>query len=448
MRTAIGKQAVVIGAGMGGLSAAKALSGHFDYVTVLERDALPGQPEPRPGTPQARHLHALLAGGEEALARLFPGFAEDLEMAGAVKARAGLDVRWEPPGFDPFPARDLGFDVFCISRPLLELVARRRLERLQNVTFRARCRVTEIIASPDRTSVAAVRCEDAEGDSSTLRSDLVVDASGRGALTLRLLESNGLPSPEEIEIGIDIAYSSAVFEIPDAPTGWKGVMHQPRAPESSRGGIVLPIENNRWLVSVGGRHGDAPPGDVAGFMAFAKSFRTASVYDAVKSAKRVSEIARFGFPSSVRRRFEKLPSFPRGQIPIADAICRFNPVFGQGMSVAAQEACVLDRLLEQRQGLSAPLEGLASAFFSEIQPLLDAPWGVAENDFIYPQTRGQRPPDFERRLRYGAALLRLAAEDPAVHKTMAEVGALMKPSSALREQNIASRVTELMNAAA
>jgi 2-polyprenyl-6-methoxyphenol hydroxylase-like FAD-dependent oxidoreductase len=183
-------------------------------------------------------------------------------------------------------------------------------------------------------------------------------------------------------------------------------------------------------------------------MAFAKQLRTASVYDAIKGAKRIGEIVRFSFPCSVRRRFEKMERFPHGLIPIADAICRFNPVFGKGMSVAAQEACALDRLLKQRQGLPEPLDGLAQAFFSETQPLLDTPWGVAENDFIYPQTRGQRPPDMERRFRYGAALMRLAAEDPSVHKTMAEVSNLLKPSSALREPQIASRVTDLMNAAA
>ena len=449
MSTSIGRQAVVVGAGMGGLSAGAVLSAHFDHVTVLDRDALPGKPEPRPGTPQGRHLHALLAGGQEALERLFPNFATNLENAGAVKLRAGLDVAWEPPGFDPFPARDLGFDIFCMSRALLEFVTRRRLEERENITLLPRCRVTEIVPSPKTAAVTGVRFEDAEGRISTLRSDLVVDASGRGALTHALLESLGVPTPEEAEIGIDIGYSTAIFEVPeDAPAGWKGLFHQPRAPESRRGGGVFPIENKQWIVGLSGRHGEAPPGDIDAFMAFAKQLRTASIYDAIKGAKRIGEIVRFSFACSVRRRFEKMEHFPHGLIPIADAICRFNPVFGKGMSVAAQEACALDRLLKQRQGLSEPLDGLAQAFFSETQPLLDTPWGVAENDFIYPQTRGQRPPDMERRFRYGAALMRLAAEDPSVHKTMAEVSNLLKPSSALREPQIASRVTDLMNAVA
>jgi 2-polyprenyl-6-methoxyphenol hydroxylase-like FAD-dependent oxidoreductase len=149
----------------------------------------------------------------------------------------------------------------------------------------------------------------------------------------------------------------------------------------------------------------------------------------------------------VRRRFETLPRFPRGLIAIADAISRFNPLFGQGMSVAAQEACALGRLLERRETSADPLDGLAEEFFQEIQPLLATPWSIAENDFIYPQTRGRRPPDMEGRLRYGAALLRLAAQDPAVHKTMAEVNMLLKPLSALREPEIAGRVMALMGTA-
>src|SRR5208282_1790191 len=126
MSASIGKQAVVVGGGIGGLSAAKALSAHFDQVTLLDRDALPEEPAPRPGTPQARHAHALLAGGEQALDKLFPHVAEDLERAGAVKMRMGLDLRFERPGYDPFPTRDLGFDMCRTASPLLEFVIRGR----------------------------------------------------------------------------------------------------------------------------------------------------------------------------------------------------------------------------------------------------------------------------------------------------------------------------------
>ena len=449
MPKSLGKHAVVVGAGIGGLAAAKAISGYFDNITVLDRDALPQKPEPRAGTPQARHGHVLLGAGQASLTELFPGFTEEIENAGAVKARAGLDIWWERPGYDPFPVRDLGFDVYCLSRPLLEFVTRRCLERESNVSLRQRCRVTELLASPDGTVATGVRHEDAGGLAQVLTSDLVVDASGRGVLTLELLGRTGLPKPRETEIGIDIGYSTAIFEVPkDRLEPWKGLAHFALPPDSSRGGLVLPMENDRWMVSLGGAHGDAPPGDIDGYMEFARTFRTPTVYKAISNAKRVSDVARFGFPSSVRRHFEQLQRFPCGLIPLGDAICRFNPIFGQGMSVAAQEACALRNLLEERAEVSDPLFGLAPAFFTSIQPLLDAPWQTAENDFIFPQTRGQRPADFDHRVQYGIALTRLAAEDPAVHRLMAEVSGLLKPPSVLREPPLAERVVGLMKLAA
>jgi 2-polyprenyl-6-methoxyphenol hydroxylase-like FAD-dependent oxidoreductase len=447
MTQACGSEAIVVGAGMGGLAAAKALSPHFEHVTVLDRDNLPSGPEPRIGTPQARHAHALLLSGQQALEQLFPGFAQALEDAGAIKMRAGVDMIWERPGYDPFPIRDLGFDNFFMSRALLEYVCRRMLTAVDNVSLLANSRVTEIVAS-DRQVVTAVRYEDAEGGTSTLSADFVVDASGRGGPTLALLEALGLPKPDATEIGIDVGYSSAIFEAPEPEPGrWRGVFHLPRAPDSSRGASLFPLEGNRWLLGLGGRHDEAPPGDIDGVMAFIKGLRTPTIYGAVRDARRLSEIFRFNFPSSVRRHFERLPQFPRGLIPIADAICRFNPLYGQGMSVAAMEARALGQMLERREGTPDPLDGLAPEFFNEIQPLLATPWSVAEIDFVFPQTRGVRPADLDRRFRYGAGLLKLAAQDPSVHKTMVEVNALLKPGTALREPDIASRVMELIQAA-
>src|SRR3954468_18514373 len=155
--TLIGKQAVVIGAGMGGLTAAGALADHFDKVVVLERDILPSEAGHRAGTPQARHVHAILLSGQRALSELFPGFEQDLARAGAVPLRAGLDVRMERPGYDPFPQRDLGSSNFAVSRPAIEHTVRRRVEGQANITLRQRRRVMEVLASPDGAMVTGVR---------------------------------------------------------------------------------------------------------------------------------------------------------------------------------------------------------------------------------------------------------------------------------------------------
>jgi 2-polyprenyl-6-methoxyphenol hydroxylase-like FAD-dependent oxidoreductase len=439
------KQAVVIGAGMGGLAAAKAVAPHFEKVVVFDRDALPDAPEPRPGTPQARHTHGLLPGGHRALERLFPGIELDLVEAGAVRMRMRRDTRFEVPGFDPLPQRDFGFDQFGVSRPALERVCRRRVEREPNIEFKPRSRVTELIASPDNGSVAGVRFEDTRGTPGSVAADLVVDASGRASPTLGFLEAIGSSKPPAIEIGIDQAYATAVFEKPeDAPTDWLFVLHVPTPPGSSRFGIIVPMEGRRWSVSLCVNHGEAPPGDIDGFMAFAKSFRMPTIYNAIRSAKRVGDIARFGMRWSVLSAFDKLDRFPCRLVPLGDSVCRFPPVGGQGMSVAAQESCVLASLLESRRGRDDPLDGLAEAFFGEIQPLLETPWAVAMADLVYPQTRGERPPDFEERLQYTRALMRLAAEDYETDKIVSEVRALLKPQSALHEPELASRVMSMM----
>jgi 2-polyprenyl-6-methoxyphenol hydroxylase-like FAD-dependent oxidoreductase len=443
--TLIGKQAVVIGAGMAGLTAAGALADRFDQVVVLERDTLPSDPTYRAGTPQARHVHALLLSGQRALSELFPGFEQDLARAGAVPLRVGLDVRMERPGYDPFPQRDLGWFSYAVSRPTIERAVRRRVENRANTTLRQRCRVQEVLASPNGEAVTGVRYENANGASGTIAADLVIDASGRGALTLALLQSIGRPLPEETTIGIDLGYATFVFDIlDDASTDWKGVMTFGQAPQNSRGGLMLPLEGNRWMATIGGRHGDVPSGDAEGFLSYARALRTPTIYNAISHAKRLDGVARYGFPESVRRHFERLDVFPRGLLPIGDAICRFNPVYGQGMSVAAQEACLLHSLLERLGGDSDPIAALAPTFFAEVQTLIETPWSVATLDFAFPDTRGQRPADFETMLRFGAALTRLAAEDPAVHKLTAEVQNLLKPRSVYRDPALGQRVLAKM----
>ena len=195
MPTLLGRQAVVVGAGMGGLTAARALADHFEHVLILERDALPMHATHRAGTPQDRHVHALLGGGQRSLAELFPGFERDLAAAGAVPYRAGFDLRVERPGFDPFPQRDLGWVGYAMSRPLIELTVRRHVQQHKNITLRQECRVKGFVATTDGGGVTAVEYETETGSSETLATDLVIDASGRGSLTLALLKSLGRPLP-------------------------------------------------------------------------------------------------------------------------------------------------------------------------------------------------------------------------------------------------------------
>jgi 2-polyprenyl-6-methoxyphenol hydroxylase-like FAD-dependent oxidoreductase len=443
----IARQAVVIGAGIAGLAAARALSDHFEQVVVLERDRLADGPVHRPGTPQSRHAHGLLVGGQRALSELFPGFERDLVEAGAVPVRANIDTRGERPGYDPFPQRDLALMSYALSRPAIEFAVRKRLRSCANISLRDRCRVDQLLASANGTAVTGVQFEEGGTARQEIPADLVVDASGYGAPTLAMLKTAGLPLPEETVIGVDQGYATAVFHKPsDAPADWKSVLTLGGLPPNdARGALLWPIEGNRWILSVGGRHGDAAPGDIDGFMAFARTLRTPTIYNAVKNARLDGEIVRYGFRDNVLRHFERLAVFPRGLIPIGDSICRFNPVYGQGMSVAAQEACLLRELVAARSPTGDPLHGLAKVYFERIPPLVETPWNVATFDFIHPATRGQRPADFESRLKFAAAFTRLAAEDPAVHRLTAEVQHLVKPRSVYRDPALVQRVLPLLD---
>ena len=427
----VGIQAVVIGAGMAGLAAAGALTDHFERVIVLDRDRLPQQAAHRPGTPQDRHLHGLLPGGQRALNMLFPEFEGDLAQSGAVPVAVALELRSEIPGLGPLPRRDFGWALQCASRPLIEFSLRRQVERLTNVTVRSECRVLEILTTGDGTAATGVRLESGDGLQESLAADLVIDASGRGTPTLDLLRLSGRPLLDETIIGVDFHYCTARFTIPAGRTAaWRAVVTPAKAPERIRGGFMMPIEGNTWVLTLTGRLGEEPPADWDGFMAYARQLETPTIYDAIRHAERQGNIVRFGFPASVWRHFERFDGLPRGLLPIGDAICRFNPIYSQGMSVAAQEAYVLHQLLNERAAESEPLEGLEQSFLNRIQPLIEAPWAMsAIPDLIYPQTRGERPADFESRLQFAGTLARVAIRNPDVDRLMQEVQHLLKPPS-------------------
>jgi len=445
MSTRIGKQAVVVGAGMGGLSAAGALASHFEQVTVLDRDVLPADGAPRSGIPQGRHVHVLLAGGHRAISELFPDFEADLLQAGAVPVRVDRDVRREFPGGRTFPQRDLGFDFYAQSRPRLEGTLRARVRALPNVTLEQECRVQTLTSSDGGRSVGGVRYVDADGRSRELRADLVVESSGRGNLTYAFLEETAHPLPEATTIGVDMCYSTAVFQIPEqAPTGWKGVFTYSRFPDS-RNAIMMPLEGGRWILSLGARLAEEPPGDPDGVMEYLRNLHSPTIHDAVSKAERVGEIARYRFPESIRRHYVRLRSFPRGLLPTGDAICRVNPIYGQGMSVGAQEALALNHLLAERAGEADPLDGLAHAFFEAVEGVVETPWMTAAlPDLAYPGTRGERPADLKEQLKRGAALNRLAVEDLRVNQVLLEVRHLVRPHTALDEPWLSELLDEAM----
>ena len=430
---------VIVGAGIGGLAAAAAFAGAADEVVIVERDELPSTPRPRPGVPQGRHVHGVLGGGMSAFETLLPGFGDDLAAAGAVPLKLSLDIHTEQPGYDPFPRRDLGLAGQSMSRPLLEHVLRTRVLQLSSVSVHTGRAVRALVLSPKADAVTAVRL----GEGEEITADLVVDASGRGALTLEALAAAGIDRPRETAIAIDVRYTCAVITAPGGLEGdWKVLQTRPDPRVNGRRAIMYPLEGtNRWLLGLGGTHGDSAPPDPTGFAAYADSLRTPSAADVLRQTDYEGEIVRFGFPSSIRRRFEVLPRFPSGLIPIGDAVCRLNPSYGQGMTLAAQEAVLLKRLLAaDHSGESEPARALAAAYFAGLGSILDYPWAVAAGDFAYAATTGDKPGDFAETARFNAALSRLAAEDAGVHRLMVEVGHLLRPPSAYADEGVAARL--------
>ena len=406
----LGKRAIVVGGGLGGLAAACALSGHFRQVVILDRDELPDGATPRPGVPQGKHPHGLLAGGLNALEQLFPGFGDELGRAGAVPIDRGFDVLYEIPGQDPWPRIKFGRPTYAMSRPLIELTVRRQVERLTNVKVQGGCRVLHIIGESNTGDARGICYRKPDGDVDILQSDLIIDASGNGSLTLEFLRASGRRVPEETRIGVKMHYASALFDRADIRDNYKVAYTFPDAPEETRGGLIIPAENESFQVVLIGRGDYIPPINESEFRSYAQKLSTPTFYNAIKNAKLLTEITPWSFTESRWRHFAKVPDFPGGLLPIGDAICRFNPVHGQGMSVAAREASLLFDLLGRFD--NDLLSTLAPDFLAKAEKLVGEPWAMsAIPDFIYPETTGVRPEDLEKRLNFQKGLGQLAARD-------------------------------------
>jgi 2-polyprenyl-6-methoxyphenol hydroxylase-like FAD-dependent oxidoreductase len=435
MTTAKVERALIVGAGIGGLAAAAALADHAGEVVIVERDTLPETPVPRPGVPQGKHVHGVLGGGLSALEELLPGFGQDLAAAGAVPLRLSLDIQTEQPGYDPFPRRDLGVSSLSCSRALFEHVLRARVTRLPSVRLLTGRTVRTLNLASGSGAVESLTLDDRQ----VLKAALIVDASGRGALSLDALAQAGIARPPESVIAVNVRYTCAVLRIPDGlDADWKVLQTRPAAEDAGgRRAIMYPLEGERrWLLGLGGVHGDAAPNDPQGFIDYARTLRTPSAAAVLARAAFEGEIVRFAFPASVRRRFEALPAWPAGLIPLGDAVCRINPSYGQGMTLAAQEAVLLKRLAGETP---APAT-LSRRFLAGLGAVLQHPWSVAAGDFAYPQTTGDRPDDLAALGRFNAALTRLAAEDSQVHRLMLDVAHLRRPPSAYEEAGVTRRL--------
>lgn len=417
-------RSLVIGGSLAGLVTARVLADHVDHVTVLERRA-----EPAPGesiAAQGRMVHALLEAGAAGLDQLFPGFRDQLRARGAVDGTAD-NGRWWSEGYRA--TLDADVRTHQASRGLIESTVRERLATVPNVTVQHGVTVTGL-----RTTDGAVTgLHTSTGDYSA---DLVVDCSGRTSKAPRWLADAGLPTPRLDEVGVDVWYAqTTVVHREDLLPGVDYVITQHEPGPQPRGGAAVHIDGNRWLVALGGYFGDRAPTDPDGFVSYADSLPAGDIAALLRRAGTFDDVVTFSFKSSRRWHYGTTPP-PPGFLPLGDSMCSFNPLYGQGMTVAVLEALALDRLLNHHRA-SVDLTTRAAKAFSRI---VDNPWQIAASaDLALPRTTGRRTPLTRLSNAYGTRVLRATTVDPVVGYAMMQVQNLLAPPSRLMRPDVVAR---------
>jgi 2-polyprenyl-6-methoxyphenol hydroxylase-like FAD-dependent oxidoreductase len=432
----LGEHAIVIGASMAGLLAARVLSDSYDRVTVIDRDALPaGLSENRRAVPQGEHAHGLQPGGQQAVESLLPGLRDEALEAGGLALRAALDMRMTLGGHD-IRRVSVDGDYAVVSRPLLEGLIRRRVRAIANVTIRDRCAVGALIADGDR--VVGVRAKDRAvgSEEHALHADLVVAASGRGGKVPAWLSAIGYDKPVEERIGVDVMYASRHLRRVPGALGDDRLVLSGATPQRPRCMCLVAEEDGRWNITLQGYGAEhRPPTDDAGFLAFLATVAEPDVLAALEQAEPLSEVATYAFPASLRRRYDQLKRFPDGLLVMGDALCSFNPIYGQGMSVAALEAVALRRCLRDGD------RRLAKRFFKAANGPVGDAWKLAGgSDIEMPGVEGEAALPDRIVGRYMNRMLAVAAHDDEVAHAFVEVMGMLARPTRLLSPAIARRV--------
>ena len=419
-------RAIVMGGSIAGLAAARVLSDHFREVVLVERDQFGAVGEHRRGVPQGRHTHGLLAGGLRALEGFFPGLFEEARRAGGLEVNLTRDAYWcyEGGEYRRF-ASDL--EGLLLSRPLLEGIIRERVRRVPNVHVWDGCHVEGLISSSDNRRVTGIKIY-GEKAARTVQANLVIDATGRGSNSPIWLEAMGYRKPKEDRIAVNTAYVTRHFLRTADDLNGASLASIPATPKNKHGGIILAQEGNRWVVTLSARSGERVPTDLRQFIEFARTLSAPYVYNVICRAQAIGEPQAARFPASVRRRYEHMSRFPEGFLVLGDAICSFNPIYGQGMTIAALEALVL------RDCLRRGARNLPQRFFRGAAKEIRKAWQTAVgSDLALPEVAGKRSLTVRISNAYLERVIRAARSDAHVCEQFLKVtGMLDAPTHLLR----------------
>jgi 2-polyprenyl-6-methoxyphenol hydroxylase-like FAD-dependent oxidoreductase len=430
------EHAVVLGASLAGLAAAAVLVERFDRVTIVDRDTLArSDREYRRGVPQGRHAHILLPGGRLGLAELLPGVVDALRVRGAREINTA-EVRFHIAG-GRLRLVDAGLDIVGATRPLLESVVRDRLGAHPRVRFLEDRDARGLLTTPDRSRVIGVRLGSRDSNTDDrLTGDLVVDATGRGSRSPRWLAELGYPPPDEERLEVGVRYTTRLFR--REPGDLEGCQHivVTIPPGNRRGGVLLAVEGDRWLVTLVGLLDERPPSDLAGFVEYARTLWIGDLHEIVAAAEPLGEASTGGFPSYVRRRYDRLRRFPDRYLVTGDAVCSLNPVYAQGMSVAIGEARALGQVLDQHG-----LDRVGPQFFRRTKRTVEEAWTMSTGaDLGHPGIDGSRTIGWRLINTYLHRLLRAAHRDPVVATAFVEAMGMVAPPNHLMRPRIVARV--------
>ncbi len=436
-------RAVVLGASITGLFAARALSDFFKSVVVLDADMFGAGTTPRKAVPQGNHIHAILPPAYQALKELMPEVIEKLLAGGAHLFDGGRDIKWTHLGHWLVQG-ETGRTFIGATRPFFESHLRQHVESLDNVEILSGHRFLEWKIDSSHETVLGVLAQGPR-EQVDLDSELTVDARGSGSKLLKELITLGFDEPFTEVVEVDLTYTSCLFQAPDFSPDWNLLLMDPDAPRKWTGGVIERVEADRWIVTQWGYFGARAPIDDVGFKDFAESLDEPNIADFLRLAEPVSECHQYRIPKCYLHRFDQLKRFPDRLVAMGDAVCKLNPIYGQGMTKAAKEGVFLWESLSKFRENGSDLSGFSGRFRKEMGNV-GANWAwqlTSGSDLAYPQTKGKRPFNLSFINWYVGRLFARAETRLEVRKALMDAMALVNPPESIMQPHLILRALGL-----